>query len=462
MADTKSDNIDPEELSVNTVFGNSDKPVIAHQELAAASVDDSILGKVREMIVHGWPASKCVSDTIKPYYSVRNELSVLSDGTVVRGERLVVPSALRQQVLQLAHEGHPGVVRMKQKCRGTIWWPGVDKDIEAYVRHCEACIISGKSLQPRPAQLHAIEWPSEPWRKIAIDIAGEFQVAPSHQRFLVVVVDLHSKWPEVMMCGTVTTTNVIEFLTSLFSRFGLVDEIISDNGRQFVSAEFQQFLSNLGIKHRCTALYNPQANGAVERFNRVLKDGIKAGMADGCSFAQSIKQTLASYRSTPHATTGVSPAKLLYSFDMNMPLMRMRPSGQSIHEIGHPKILKRVRVAQDKMAQNYNARHRAVPHPFKSGDFVRIRLPTKSHKLSPTFSEPRQVLKTSRHTVWLSNGQRWNARRCILHSTDEDLDQAEFMFPSSTTSTSTDPPSVSLRRSARSHKPKNFGPDFVT
>jgi len=169
-------------------------------------------------------------------------------------------------------------------------------------------------MQPRPAPLQTIDWPAEPWRKIAIDIAGEFQAAPSHQRFLVVVFDLHAKWPEVMVCGTITTAKIIEFLSSLFSRFGLVDEVISDNGRQFVSAEFDQFLSNLGIKHRYTALYNPQANGAIERFNRVLKDGIKAGMADGCSFAEAIKQTLASYRSTPQATTGVSPAKVLYKF----------------------------------------------------------------------------------------------------------------------------------------------------
>ena len=462
VADIKSDDIMPEEFFVNTVFGNSDNPVITHQELAAASMNDTTLSKVSKMIVDGWPASKCVSDDSKPYYSVRDELSVTSDNTVVRGERVIVPSALRQQVLQLAHEGHPGIVRMKQKCREMVWWPGIDKDIEVYVRHCEACIISGKSLQSRPAQLQAIEWPSEPWRKIAIDIAGEFQVAPSHQRFVVVAVDLHSKWPEVMMCGTITSTNIIEFLTSLFSRFGLVDEIISDNGRQFVSAEFQQFLSNLGIKHCCTALYNPQSNGAVERFNRVLKDGIKAGMADGCSFAQAIQQTLASYRSTPHTTTGVSPAKLLYNFNMNMPLTRMRPGHRS-KEIEHPKVQQRVRIAQDKMARNFNARHRAVPYSFKSGDYVRIRLPTRSHKLSPTYSEPRQVLKASGHTVWLSNGQRWNVRRCILHADDEVPDQAEFTFPSSTSPDPIpDPPVVDMRRSARLPKPRNFGPDFVT
>ena len=74
-------------------------------------------------------------------------------------------------------------------------------------------IISGESIKPQPAPLQPVEWPIKPWREIAVDIAGEFHVAPQHQRVLLVVVDLHSKWPEVMMCGTVTSTKAIEFLT---------------------------------------------------------------------------------------------------------------------------------------------------------------------------------------------------------------------------------------------------------
>jgi len=287
----------------------------------------------------------------------------------------------------------------------------------------------------------------------------------------VVVFDLHLKWPDVMMCGTITTAKIIEFLSSLFSRFGLVEEVISDNGRQFVSAEFDQFLSNLGIKHRYTALYNPQANGAIERFNRVLKGGIKAGMADGCSFAEAIKQTLASYRSKPQATTGVSPVKVLYNFTMNMPLTRMLPVGSMpsvVPEISREAIEKHVHSSQAKMACNYNNRHRAKPCLFKSGDLVRIRFPVKGHKLSATFSEPRQVLNASKNTVWLSNGQRWNARRCILYTSEADpeadhgqaAEYPVFLSADHAPVTASDDPPL-LRRSSRTRKPKNFGPDFV-
>jgi transposase InsO family protein len=68
---------------------------------------------------------------------------------------------------------------------------------------------------------------------------------------------------------------VIEFVTSLFDRFGLVEEIITDNGVQFVSSEFEDFLAAHSIKHSRSALYSPQTNADVERLNRVIKEGVK-------------------------------------------------------------------------------------------------------------------------------------------------------------------------------------------
>jgi len=201
-----------------------------------------------------------------------------------------------------------------------------------------------------------------------------------------------------------TSTKVIEFLTSLFSRFGLVDEIVTDNGRQFVSAEFEQCLTNLGIKHCLTALYAPHGNAQVERMNRILTAGIKAGMADGSSFSQPIKQTLAANRSSTQATNGVSPAKLMYSFDKRMPLSRIKPASSSVFETDLQKIKRRVQLKQEQnlMSIAHDIKNRAGVTSLSSGDFVRVKLPIKEHKLAPTFSEPREVLRTNGRTVWLT------------------------------------------------------------
>ena len=82
----------------------------------------------------------------------------------------------------------------------------------------------------------------------------------------------------------------------MFARWGVPREIITDNGRQFVSREFKEFLAQLNIKHSRTALYHPQANGAVERFNWVIKEGLRVARVEAKSFDKSFRSILANYR----------------------------------------------------------------------------------------------------------------------------------------------------------------------
>jgi len=79
---------------------------------------------------------------------------------------------------------------------------------------------------------------------------------------------------------------------------------VTDYGMQFTSSEFAEFLQSLGICHCQTSLYNPQIDAEAKRLNRVLKEGIKAALVEGKSFQTCVRQTLAVYRTTKHATTG--------------------------------------------------------------------------------------------------------------------------------------------------------------
>jgi len=147
---------------------------------------------------------------LRVFYTIRDELSTAVNGQcIVRGSRMVIPPTLRTTVLELAHEGHPGIVRMKQRCRE---WPRIDKDVEAFVHDCVTCIVSGKSTRPVPEPLLHVPLPSGPWRKLALDFAGQFTVAPTHQRYMLVAMDVYSKRPEAALCGSPAIT----FLTGLF------------------------------------------------------------------------------------------------------------------------------------------------------------------------------------------------------------------------------------------------------
>jgi len=140
-------------------------------------------------------------------------------GTPHVTRRVIIPTSLRRQLLELAHEGHPGIGRMKYKCRDAIWWPGLDSDLERFVRDCTPCVVSGKSTRPTPGPLQPVRFPAGPWRKLSLDIAGEFVAVPSCHRFMIVAIDYYSKWPEVATCSSVTSGVVIEFLNRSRRRY---------------------------------------------------------------------------------------------------------------------------------------------------------------------------------------------------------------------------------------------------
>lgn len=404
--------------------------------------------------------------------------------------------------MELAHEGHPGIARMKAKCREAIWWPGIDADVERFVRDCVPCVISGKSVRPSPGPLHPVPLPSGPWRKLSLDIAGEFVAAPRAHRYMLVAIDYFSKWPEARTVEYVTSSAVINFLTTLFDRFGLVEEVVTDNGPQFISNEFTSFLASLGIRHSRSALYSPQSNAEVERFNRVMKDGLKTGLADGKDFQTAIRQTLATYRTTPHCTTGVTPASLMLAYPVRTPLTLLQQSAVTSSPSSALSTLApmraRVRFNQQLMSKDHDARHHAKPTRVSAGDQVRIKVPTRAHKLAPVYSDPVRVTKVIGNTIWLENGQRWNVRRCLpcrsslrraspsptsltssttpspLADTDEDLGSTDeqgaafvFRLPAPSRPTGTQPvatgsvPAQSAagpRRSQRTRRPRDFGP----
>ena len=80
-------------------------------------------------------------------------------------------------------------------------------------------------------------WPSKPWQHIHIDYAGPFM-----NKMYLIVMDAHSKWMEVITMASTTSESTINALRYLFSSYGIVEEIVSDNGPQFVSNEFQNFV----------------------------------------------------------------------------------------------------------------------------------------------------------------------------------------------------------------------------
>ena len=86
--------------------------------------------------------------------------------------------------------------------------------------------------------------------------------------------DAHSKWPEVVQMSTTTAPKTIEVLQVVFSRNGLPEQLVSDNGPQFTSNDFAHFMKANSIKHIRSAPYHPSSNGLTERFVQTFKRAI--------------------------------------------------------------------------------------------------------------------------------------------------------------------------------------------
>ena len=194
---------------------------------------------------------------------------------------------------------------MKSLARSYVSWPNMDNDLENKVRTCNNCQINRKN--PPEAPLHPWEWPSRPWERIRVYYAGPF-----FGKMFLIMVDAYSKWLEVHPTNVATSRATIEKLRSTFAIHGLPKTIVSDNGSNFCSEEFEEFLAKNGIHHRRTAPYHPASNGLAERAVQTFKEGMKK-MSKKESLESRVSRFLFKYRITPHSTTGIAPAEMLMS-----------------------------------------------------------------------------------------------------------------------------------------------------
>ena len=180
------------------------------------------------------------------------------------GIRVIIPRKLQNQVLEELHRGYPGIVRMKSIARSYTLWPSIDKQLEQVAKSYICC----KSVKSKPAvaPLHPWLWPSQPWQGVHVDFAGPFM-----RKMFLILVDGHSKWPEVIEMSTTSSEKTIELLQLLFARYGLLQLLVSDNGTQFTLEEFARFTKVNVIKHIRTTPYHPSSNRLAERFVQIFK-----------------------------------------------------------------------------------------------------------------------------------------------------------------------------------------------
>ncbi|KAL5506337.1 hypothetical protein EMCRGX_G007955 [Ephydatia muelleri] len=303
---------------------------------------DPVLSCVRNLVRHGnWSAAPQHPD-FQPFLQRQLELSVEGD-CLLWGCRVVVPKAGSKKVLEMLHDSHPGITRMKAIItRSTVWWPGIDNALATKVKTCQACQSNRKS--PPLSLLHPWEFPAHPWSHLHVDFAGLFL-----GKHFIVLVDSFSKWLEVAVVSSCSSLQAIRFLRYVFSTRGLPEMLISDNGIAFTSAEFKTFVAHNGVCHLTSAPYHPATNGLAERAVQTFKEALQKTSGD---IETRLAKFLFSYRTTPHTTTGVLPAELLLGCKPHTLLDNL-----------HPDLTSKVAKSQEKQKRDHNSHAR--PRSFQ-------------------------------------------------------------------------------------------------
>ena len=317
---------------------------------------DPIMSQVLKYVQTGWP-QKAPTNPELTHYSRRKEELTSQDGCILWGTRVVIPPPLRNDVIRELHAVHTGVSKMKTLARSYLWFPNLDKELEEISASCETCLENRP--MPDKAELHPWQWPLSPWHRIHVDFAG-----PIDGNYFLILVDAHSKWVEIFKTKGTATSDVIRCLQHVYAIFGLPVSIVSDNGPCFTSVEFKQFLNKGGVKHVTTAVYKPATNGLAEKMVQTFKNMLRktkepVGLA--------IDRFLFHYRITPHSTTGVSPAELMFGRKLRNKLDLLLPDGTSCHKtVDTDNVHARVQTKQDSQIRNHCRRPRKTEYSVNS------------------------------------------------------------------------------------------------
>jgi len=220
---------------------------------------------------------------------------------VFKGPVVVVPAALRKEMMAACHDTHIGVEGCIRRARESLFWPRMATDLKAYISKCDVC-MAHRAAPPKET-LMPHQFIPRPWSKVGTDLCE------LNGRSLFVVCDYFSNYIEVESLNTTTTQAVCKALKILFARYGVPDILVTDNGPQFSSAEFATFTKAWSFEHSTSSPYYPQSNGKAENAVKTVKRLFTKYREAG----QSEYLALLDWRNTPTEGIGTSLAQRFLS-----------------------------------------------------------------------------------------------------------------------------------------------------
>ena len=227
---------------------------------------------------------------------------MIEDGLILKGMCIVIPDKMREDILKQIHEGHLGLNKCQMRVRETVYWPGLNDQLENLILNCQLCLkyskLKNKST-PHTALGHEV--PAVPWSKVATNIF-HYESLP-----YLLIVDYTSRFPIVRRLKSMSAQSVTEHFKSIFLEYGWPDILVSDNGPCYTAEMFTNLMKEYAVNHITSSPHYPQSNGLVEKFVQIIKNLFYKVNEEGVD----INKYLMIYCNTPLAYTSKSPMQML-------------------------------------------------------------------------------------------------------------------------------------------------------
>ena len=263
----QKDSISLPKLHINQITSQLKARSNSLHNLQLATQDDDKLAILKHVIQQGWPKTiKEVPTKVQKYWTFHEELTI-EDGLVLKGMRIIIPDKKREEILKLIHEGHLGLNKCKMRAKETVYWPGINEQLQQLILDCQLCLKYSRSKDkntPHTALGHEI--PPVPWSKVATDTFHY------DSKSYLLVVDYTSRFPIVREIKSMSAQCIAEHFRLIFSEYGWPDTLASDNGLCYVAKTFTSLMKEYTVNHITSSPHYPQSNGLAEKFVQIVKN----------------------------------------------------------------------------------------------------------------------------------------------------------------------------------------------
>ena len=413
------------------------------ERLLTSQRGDKVLEKVRKWITEGpWPTKeekRAMTKEERAYASLEGQLRVNEEEIIVRvsenslrfnHERPCVPHSLQGQLLQKCHEEgqHRGGNNTFESYIKRFYSPGAAAEAALVVKLCHKC----QRDQPAPTgQKHvaASSEVGEPFQKWSIDFVGPLPTSAQGNTYILTAKDYFTRWMEAFPTANMSAATVAQTLErEIFSRYGLPEQIHSDQGTQFTSKMMAEVYSLLGINGTHTPAYNPKSN-PVERSHRDLGKLLRACVDDHPQdWELYLPDCLLSMRVTKNRSTGFSPFFMVYGREASLPVDMLyglppKPNKSPIQYVNalRERLQTVFQIARDQQDVALNRARRGYDNrppggPLMEGDHVWLFTPKiaiPSRKLRTNWTGPWTIEKVLSPVLFQIRSGPWNERTII-------------------------------------------------